>query len=81
MMRSSVDLPPAARAEQRGQRARRHLERDVVEGHGVAEALRDGLDVDAHAAAFPCQASRSRSVSVSSVRTMSAARHRATAPT
>ena len=42
-------LAAAARAEQRGQGARRHLERDVVEGGEVAEALRDSGDDDAQA--------------------------------
>ncbi len=42
-------LAAAARAEQRRQRARRHLERDVVEGDEVAEALRDSGGDDAQA--------------------------------
>ena len=74
-------LAAAARAEERRQRPGGHLERDVVERHGVAEALGDGFDVDAHAAGLPCQASRLRSVSVSVVSTISAAKHSTTAPT
>ena len=73
MMRSSVDLPPPLGPRRAVSEPLGHLERHVVERHGVAEALRDGLDGDAHAAARPCQSSRLRSVTVSSVRTISAA--------
>ncbi len=41
-------LAAAARAEQRGEGAGRHLQRDVVESDEVAEALRDPGGDDAH---------------------------------
>src|SRR5205085_758346 len=41
-------LAAAARAEERGQRARRHLERHAVERDEVPEALRDPARHDAH---------------------------------
>ena len=48
MIRSSVDLPPPRRAEQRGQLAGGDVQRDVVERDEVAELLVDVLDLDAH---------------------------------
>ena len=42
-------LAATARTEQRRERSRRHLERDVVEGGEVAEQLRDSGDDDAQA--------------------------------
>src|SRR6185312_4290282 len=74
-------LAAAARPQERGERAARHLQGDVVEGDRVAEALGYRIDVDAHAAALPCHASRLRSVMARNSRTMRAARHRTTAPT
>ena len=45
-------LPRPGRAEERDERACRDVERDVVEGLEVAEALRDGTNGDAHACSF-----------------------------
>ena len=50
MIRSSVDFPGAARAEERGQRTRLDVERDVVERDEVAEPLRDVADENGHQA-------------------------------
>ena len=43
-------LSGAARAEERGERAALDVERDVLEGDEVAEALRDVADEDRHQA-------------------------------
>src|SRR5205814_3557229 len=43
-------LAASARSEQRDQRSRRHLQRDVAEGDEVTEPLRDVLDRDGHQA-------------------------------
>ena len=45
-------LAAAARAQQRRQRAVRHLDRDVVQGDEVAELLACSLNRDAHQASF-----------------------------
>ena len=74
-------LATTARAEEGRQRPCGHLERHVVQGDGVAEPLGDGLDLDTHVVALPCQASRLRSVSVRRLKTMRADRQRTTAPT
>ena len=66
MMRSSVDLPPPLGPSSAVSEPVGHLERDVVERHGVAEALRDATRPRCSRRRLPCQASRLRSVRVSS---------------
>ena len=74
-------LAAAARAEQGGERARRAPRARRRRGPRRRRSASRCSDANAHAAALPCQSSRDRSVTVRSVSTMSAARHRATAPT
>ena len=81
MMRSRVDLPPPLGPSSAVSEPVGHLEGDVVERDGVAEALGDRLDVDAHAAAFPCHVVAVAVGHGEDRRTISADRHRATAPT
>ena len=80
MMRSSVDLPPPLGPSRAVSDPVGTSSETSSSATASPKRFEMDCDLDAHAAALPCQASRSRSVSVSRVSTMSAARHRVTAP-